>query len=40
MYHVSTLGLDPVFLGDNEAFKQKAVEKLKENPLCAFGLSE
>jgi len=40
MYHVSTLGLDPVFLGDNEEFKLKAVEKLKENPLCAFGLSE
>ncbi len=40
MFHVSTLGLDPVFLGDNEAFKHKAVEKLKENPLCAFGLSE
>jgi acyl-CoA dehydrogenase len=40
MYHVSTLGLDPVFLGDNEAFKHAAVEKLRENPLCAFGLSE
>jgi acyl-CoA dehydrogenase len=40
MYHVSTLGLDPVFLGDNENFKHTAVEKLKENPLCAFGLSE
>ncbi len=40
MYHVSTLGLDPVFLGDNEEFKQKAAETLKENPLCAFGLSE
>jgi acyl-CoA dehydrogenase len=40
MYHVSTLGLDPVFLGDNEDFKHKAAEKLKENPLCAFGLSE
>lgn len=40
MFHVSTLGLDPVFLGDNEAFKHRAVEKLKENPLCAFGLSE
>jgi len=40
MYHVSTLGLDPVFLGDNEEFKHKAVEKLRENPLCAFGLSE
>ena len=24
MYHVSTLGLDPVFLGDNEALKHKA----------------
>ncbi|MBI9092655.1 MAG: acyl-CoA dehydrogenase family protein [Desulfobacterium sp.] len=40
MYHVSTLGLDPVFLGDNEALKHKAVEVLKGNPLCAFGLSE
>jgi len=40
MYHVSTLGLDPVFLGDNEDFKHKAVETLKKNPLCAFGLSE
>ena len=40
MYHVSTLGLDPVFLGDNEAAKQKAVRTLRENPLCAFGLSE
>ncbi len=40
MYHVSTLGLDPVFLGDNEALKHRAVETLKDNPLCAFGLSE
>lgn len=40
MFHVSTLGLDPVFLGDNEEFKHKAVERLRENPLCAFGLSE
>lgn len=40
MYHVSTLGLDPVFLGDNEELKQRAVRQLRENPLCAFGLSE
>jgi len=40
MYHVSTLGLDPVFLGDNEELKQRAVQQLRENPLCAFGLSE
>jgi acyl-CoA dehydrogenase len=40
MFHVSTLGLDPVFLGDNEEAKQKAVRTLRENPLCAFGLSE
>ncbi|MCP4115716.1 MAG: acyl-CoA dehydrogenase [Desulfobacteraceae bacterium] len=40
MYHVSTLGLDPVFLGDNEGLKHRAVEVLKGNPLCAFGLSE
>ncbi|MFW5988927.1 MAG: acyl-CoA dehydrogenase, partial [Desulfosudaceae bacterium] len=40
MYHVSTLGLDPIFLGDNEELKQRAVQILRENPLCAFGLSE
>ncbi len=40
MFHVSTLGLDPVFLGDNEEAKQKAVQTLRKNPLCAFGLSE
>lgn len=39
-YHVSTLGLDPVLLGDNEEAKHKAAAKLKENALCAFGLSE
>ncbi|MCP3926548.1 MAG: acyl-CoA dehydrogenase [Desulfobacterales bacterium] len=40
MFHVSTLGLDPVFLGDNEDAKKTAAATLKENPLCAFGLSE
>lgn len=40
MYHVSTLGLDPVYLGDNEELKHRAVKTLRENPLCAFGLSE
>jgi len=39
-YHVSTLGLDPVLLGDNEEAKHKAAKKLKDNALCAFGLSE
>ncbi|PKL17371.1 MAG: acyl-CoA dehydrogenase [Spirochaetae bacterium HGW-Spirochaetae-5] len=39
-YHVSTLGLDPVLLGDNEEAKHKAAAKLKENAFCAFGLSE
>lgn len=39
-YHVSTLGLDPVLLGDNEEAKHKAARKMKENALCAFGLSE
>jgi len=39
-YHVSTLGLDPVLLGDNEEAKHKAAQKLKDNALCAFGLSE
>lgn len=39
-YHVSTLGLDPVLLGDNEEAKHKAAAKLKQNAFCAFGLSE
>ncbi|MEA1961639.1 MAG: acyl-CoA dehydrogenase family protein [Bacillota bacterium] len=39
-YHVSTLGLDPVLLGDNEDAKHKAAAKMKDNALCAFGLSE
>ncbi|MGI6551471.1 MAG: acyl-CoA dehydrogenase family protein [Syntrophomonadales bacterium] len=39
-FHVSTLGLDPVFLGDNEEAKHKAAARLKDNALCAFGLSE
>ncbi|MGE5415729.1 MAG: acyl-CoA dehydrogenase family protein [Acidobacteriota bacterium] len=39
-YHVSTLGLDPVLLGDNEEAKHLAAKKMKDNALCAFGLSE
>ncbi|CFW96038.1 Acyl-CoA dehydrogenase/oxidase C-terminal [Syntrophomonas zehnderi OL-4] len=39
-YHVSTLGLDPVLMGDNEEAKHLAAAKLKENAFCAFGLSE
>lgn len=39
-YHVSTLGLDPVLLGDNEEAKHEAAKKMKQNALCAFGLSE
>lgn len=39
-FHVSHLGLIPVLLGDNEDAKHRAAEILKENPLCAFGLSE
>ncbi len=39
-YHVSTLGLDPVLMGDNEEAKHKAAAKLKVNAFCAFGLSE
>lgn len=39
-YHVSTLGLDPVLMGDNEEAKHRAAAKLKENAYCAFGLSE
>ena len=39
-FHVSTLGLDPVLLGDNEDVKHRAIAKMKENAFCAFGLSE
>ena len=39
-FHVSTLGLDPVLMGDNEELKHKAAAKLRENAYCAFGLSE
>lgn len=39
-YHVSTLGLDPVLLGDNEDAKHRAIAKMKDNAFCAFGLSE
>ncbi len=39
-YHVSALGLNPVLLGDNEGAKHKAAAKMKDNALCAFGLSE
>lgn len=39
-YHVSALGLNPVLLGDNEEAKHIAARKLKDNALCAFGLSE
>jgi len=39
-YHVSTLGLDPVLMGDNEELKHRCAAKLKENAYCAFGLSE
>lgn len=39
-YHVSALGLNPVLLGDNEEAKHKAAAKMKDNALCAFGLSE
>jgi len=39
-YHVSTLGLDPVLLGDNEEAKHKAAALLRKNAFCAFGLSE
>ncbi len=39
-YHVSTLGLDPVLMGENEDVKHRAIAKMKENAFCAFGLSE
>lgn len=39
-FHVSALGLNPVLMGDNEEAKHKAAARLRENALCAFGLSE
>ena len=35
-YHVSTLGLDPVFLGDNEEAKQKAKELTADPMLLSW----
>jgi len=39
-FQVSMLGLCPVWMGENEALKQKAAELLVEGKVFAFGLSE
>ena len=39
-FQVSALGLGPIFMGKNEALKQKAAAYLQEGALFAFGLSE
>jgi len=39
-WQVSILGLGPVWMGDNEAVKQKTAQLLREGGIFAFGLSE
>jgi acyl-CoA dehydrogenase len=39
-YQVSSLGLGPIWMSDNEAAKQKAARLLDEGHIFAFGLSE
>jgi acyl-CoA dehydrogenase len=40
MYQVSSLGLGPVWMSQNEKVKQKAAQLLDEGHIFAFGLSE
>ena len=39
-WQVSMLGLGPIWMGENEAVKQKTVQFLKDGGIFAFGLSE
>ena len=39
-FQVSMLGLGPIFLGENEAVKHKAAQRLEEGYVFGFGLSE
>ena len=39
-FQVSALGVGPIFLGDNEALKEKTAALLKQGEIFAFGLSE
>jgi len=39
-WQVSILGLGPIWMGDNEAVKQKTAKLLEEGGIFAFGLSE
>ena len=39
-WQVSILGLGPIWMGENEALKHKAAQKLREGGIFAFGLSE
>ncbi len=39
-YQVSSLGLGPVWMSENQALKEKAAKLLKEGHIFAFGLSE
>ncbi|MBW2564002.1 MAG: acyl-CoA dehydrogenase, partial [Deltaproteobacteria bacterium] len=39
-WQVSMLGLGPIWMGENEAVKQKTAQLLKDGGIFAFGLSE
>ena len=39
-YQVSVLGIGPIWMGKNQALKEKAAQYLKDGEIFAFGLSE
>ena len=39
-YQVSVLGIGPIWMGNNQAMKEKAAQYLKDGEIFAFGLSE
>jgi len=40
VYQVSVLGIGPIWMGNNQALKEKAAQYLKDGEIFAFGLSE
>jgi acyl-CoA dehydrogenase len=40
VYQVSVLGIGPVWMSDNQAMREQAVQYLKDGEIFAFGLSE
>lgn len=40
VYQVSVLGIGPIWMGNNQALKEKAAQYLRDGEIFAFGLSE